>query len=44
MQVTAQPSEDEFPVGTDLGVEIRGQVKSARVVKTPFHPPHVKKG
>jgi aminomethyltransferase len=31
-------------VGTDLGVEIRGQVKSARVVKTPFHPPHVKKG
>jgi aminomethyltransferase len=31
-------------VGTELGVEIRGQVKSARVVKTPFHPPHVKKG
>jgi len=31
-------------VGTDVGVEIRGQVKSARVVKTPFHPPHVKKG
>ena len=31
-------------VGTELGVEIRGQVKTARVVKTPFHPPHVKKG
>jgi glycine cleavage system T protein (aminomethyltransferase) len=31
-------------IGTELGVEIRGQVKSARVVKTPFHPPHVKKG
>ncbi|HEX6209872.1 MAG TPA: glycine cleavage system aminomethyltransferase GcvT [Methylomirabilota bacterium] len=31
-------------VGTDLGVEIRGQVKSARVVKTPFHPSRVKKG
>jgi aminomethyltransferase len=31
-------------VGVELGVEIRGQVKSARVVKTPFHPPHVKKG
>ncbi len=31
-------------IGTELGVEIRGQVKSARVVKTPFRPPHVKKG
>jgi len=31
-------------VGTEVGVEIRGQVKPARVVKTPFHPPHVKKG
>jgi aminomethyltransferase len=31
-------------VGTELGVEIRGQVKSARVVKTPFHPSRVKKG
>ena len=31
-------------VGTELGVEIRGQVKGARVVKTPFHPSHVKKG
>jgi aminomethyltransferase len=28
---------------TELGVEIRGQVKSARVVRTPFHPPRVKK-
>jgi aminomethyltransferase len=31
-------------VGTELGVEIRGQVKTARVVKTPFHPSRVKKG
>jgi aminomethyltransferase len=31
-------------VGTELGVEIRGQVKSARVVKTPFHTSRVKKG
>ncbi|HSF07670.1 MAG TPA: glycine cleavage system aminomethyltransferase GcvT [Methylomirabilota bacterium] len=29
--------------GTELGVEIRGQVRPARVVKTPFYPPHVKK-
>jgi aminomethyltransferase len=28
---------------TELGVEIRGQVKSARIVRTPFHPPRVKK-
>jgi aminomethyltransferase len=31
-------------VGTDIGVEIRGQAKPARVVKTPFHPSRVKKG
>jgi aminomethyltransferase len=31
-------------VGTELGVVIRGQVKAARVVKTPFHPSRVKKG
>ena len=31
-------------VGTDVGVEVRGQVKAARVVKTPFHPSRVKKG
>ena len=31
-------------VGTDLGVEIRGQIKPAHVVKTPFHPSKVKKG
>jgi aminomethyltransferase len=30
-------------IDSDLGVEIRGQVRPARVVKTPFHPPHVKK-
>ncbi|HEY7365018.1 MAG TPA: glycine cleavage system aminomethyltransferase GcvT [Methylomirabilota bacterium] len=29
--------------GTELGVEIRGQVRPARVVKTPFYPPRVKK-
>jgi aminomethyltransferase len=31
-------------VGTELDVEIRGQAKAARVVKTPFHPSRVKKG
>jgi aminomethyltransferase len=31
-------------VGTELGVEIRGQAKGARVVKTPFYPSRVKKG
>jgi aminomethyltransferase len=31
------------PVGTELEVEIRGQGRPARVVKTPFHPPRVKK-
>jgi aminomethyltransferase len=31
-------------IGTELGVEIRGQAKPARVVKTPFHPSRVKKG
>lgn len=30
-------------VGTELGVEVRGQARSARVVKTPFHPPRVKR-
>jgi aminomethyltransferase len=30
-------------VGTELGVEIRGQVKAARVVRTPFHRSSVKK-
>jgi len=30
-------------IGTELGVEIRGQVKAGRVVKTPFHPSRVKK-
>jgi aminomethyltransferase len=30
-------------IGTGLHVEIRGQARPARVVKTPFHPPHVKK-
>lgn len=30
-------------VGTELAVEIRGQARPARVVKTPFHPPRVKK-
>ena len=31
------------PIGTELGVEIRGQIRPARVVKTPFHPSRVKK-
>ena len=30
-------------VGTEVGVEIRGQAKPARVVKTPFHPARTKK-
>jgi len=30
-------------VGTELAVEVRGQAKTARVVKTPFHPSRVKK-
>jgi aminomethyltransferase len=30
-------------VGSEVGVEIRGQAKPARVVKTPFHPSRVKK-
>jgi aminomethyltransferase len=30
-------------VGTELGVEIRGQLRPARVVRTPFHPSKVKK-
>jgi glycine cleavage system T protein (aminomethyltransferase) len=30
-------------VGTELAVEIRGQAKAARVVKTPFHASKVKK-
>ena len=31
-------------IGTEVGVEIRGQARTARVVKTPFHPSRVKKG
>jgi len=30
-------------VGSEIEVEIRGQPRPARVVKTPFHPPRVKK-
>ena len=30
-------------VGTEVGVEVRGQAKAARVVKTPFHQPRVKR-
>jgi aminomethyltransferase len=30
-------------IGTEIGVEIRGQVKPGRVVKTPFHSSRVKK-
>jgi aminomethyltransferase len=30
-------------VGTEVEVEIRGQLKAARVVKTPFHPARTKK-
>jgi len=31
-------------VGTAVDVAVRGQAKAARVVRTPFHPPSVKKG
>ena len=30
-------------IGTELDVEIRGQARPARVVSTPFYPPHVKR-
>ena len=30
-------------IGTELGVEIRGQARPAHVVRTPFYPPQVKK-
>jgi aminomethyltransferase len=31
------------PVGTAIAVEVRGRSQAARVVKTPFHPPRVKR-
>jgi aminomethyltransferase len=31
------------PVGTAIAVEVRGRGQAARVVKTPFHPPRVKR-
>src|SRR5262245_21908548 len=31
-------------VGTDVGVDVRGQARPARVVKTPFYASRVKKG
>jgi aminomethyltransferase len=31
-------------VGTDVGVQVRGQARPGRVVKTPFYTPRVKKG
>jgi len=30
-------------VGAEIQVEVRGAPQAARVVKTPFHPSHVKK-
>jgi aminomethyltransferase len=30
-------------IGSEIEVEIRGQARAAQVVRTPFHPPHVKK-
>lgn len=30
-------------VGSEFEVEVRGKAQRARVVQTPFHPPHVKK-
>jgi aminomethyltransferase len=40
---TAYVATGHAAVGTDLGVEVRGQVKAARIVRTPFHHPRVKK-
>jgi aminomethyltransferase len=34
---------DHAAIGTAVDVEIRGQARPARVVKTPFYPPHVKR-
>ena len=31
------------PVGSAIAVEVRGRGQAARVVKTPFQPPHVKR-
>jgi len=31
------------PVGSGIAIEVRGRGQGARVVKTPFHPPHVKR-
>ena len=31
------------PVGSAIAVEVRGRGQAARVVKTPFHPPRVKR-
>jgi aminomethyltransferase len=31
------------PVGTEIAVDVRGRAQKARVVKTPFHQPRVKK-
>jgi aminomethyltransferase len=39
----AYVATEQAAVGTELGVEIRGQVKPARVVKTPFHPSRTKR-
>ena len=30
-------------IGTELGVDIRAQVRRCRVVSTPFYPSHVKR-
>jgi aminomethyltransferase len=30
-------------IGTELGVEIRGQARPGHVVSTPFYPSHVKR-
>ncbi len=30
-------------VGTEIEVEVRGEPRAARIVSTPFYPPHVKK-
>jgi aminomethyltransferase len=39
----AYVAAEHAAVGTELAVEVRGQDRAARVVKTPFHPSRVKK-
>ena len=39
----AYVATEHASIGSEIDVEIRGQARPARVVKTPFYPPRVKK-